>query len=84
VEKYGTARQATDDNIIRRMCVACWITKATYTHSEYIIVIAFPRQQWLRERASMLRHTTLPVLLISALVGGIFVRRSHLLLGIPM
>jgi hypothetical protein len=28
VEKYGTARQATDDNIIRRMRFACLITKA--------------------------------------------------------
>jgi hypothetical protein len=45
VEKYGVARQATDDNIIRRMRVACWITKATDTHSEYAILIAFPLQQ---------------------------------------
>jgi hypothetical protein len=51
VEKYGTARQATNNNIIRRMRFACWITKATDTHSEYVILIAFPRQQWLRERA---------------------------------
>jgi hypothetical protein len=57
VEKYGTATQATDDNIIRRMRFACWITKATDTHSEYVIIIAFPRQQWLRERTSMLCHT---------------------------
>jgi hypothetical protein len=57
VEKYGTARQATEDNIIRRMCFACWITKATDTHSEYVIFIAFARQQWLRERASILRYT---------------------------
>jgi hypothetical protein len=58
-EKYGTARQATDDNIIglRRMRFACWITKATDTHSEYVILIAFPRQEWFRERASMLRYT---------------------------
>jgi hypothetical protein len=55
VEKYGTARQATDDNIIRRMRFACWITKATDTHLVYVIIIAFPRQQWLRERASILR-----------------------------
>jgi hypothetical protein len=55
VEKYGTARQATGDNIIRRMRFACWITKATDTHSEYVVFTAFPRQQWLRERASMLR-----------------------------
>jgi hypothetical protein len=44
--------QTTDDNIILRMRFACWITKATDTHSEYVILIAFPRQQWLRERAS--------------------------------
>jgi len=39
------------------MRVAHWITTATYTHSEYVISIAFPLQQWLRERASALRHT---------------------------
>jgi hypothetical protein len=26
VEKYGGAREATDDNIIRRMRFACWMT----------------------------------------------------------
>jgi hypothetical protein len=31
VEKYGRARETTDDNIIRSMCFACWITKATNT-----------------------------------------------------
>jgi hypothetical protein len=31
VEKYGTAGQTTDGNIIRRMRFACWITKATDT-----------------------------------------------------
>jgi hypothetical protein len=56
VEKYGTAGQATDGNKIRRMRFACWITKATDTHSEYAILISFPRQQWLRERASVLRY----------------------------
>jgi hypothetical protein len=41
VEKYNTARHASDDNIIRRMRIACWITKATDTHSDYVILIAF-------------------------------------------
>jgi hypothetical protein len=41
--------------IIRRMRFACWITKDTDSHSEYVTLIAFSRQQWLRERASMLR-----------------------------
>jgi hypothetical protein len=31
VGEYGTARQATDDNIIQHMRFACWITKATDT-----------------------------------------------------
>jgi hypothetical protein len=55
VGKHGRARQATDDNIIRHMRISCWITKATDTHSEYVILIAFPWQQWLRERAPILR-----------------------------
>jgi len=33
---------------IWRMRIAYWITRATETHSEYVILIAFPRQQWLR------------------------------------
>jgi hypothetical protein len=39
---------------IRRMRTACWIIKAADTRSEYSILTAFPRQQWLRERASIL------------------------------
>jgi hypothetical protein len=37
VKNNGTATQAADDNITRRKRFACWITKATGTHSEYII-----------------------------------------------
>jgi hypothetical protein len=61
VGKYGRARQATDDNMAH-MRTACWITKATDTDSEDVILTAFPRQQWLRERAFMSRYTYLPVL----------------------
>jgi hypothetical protein len=39
VEKYGRARQATDGNIIWYRYCACRITKATYIHSEYLILI---------------------------------------------
>jgi hypothetical protein len=39
---------------IRRMHIACWITKATDIHSEYVICIAFPLQEWLHEHTSML------------------------------
>jgi len=54
VEKYGTARQTTDDSMIRSMRFACWVTKATDTYPEYVILLAFhgnARQQWLRERS---------------------------------
>ena len=57
VEKYGRAREATDKNIIRRVRFACWINKATNTHSEYEILIAFPRQQLFREHSWMLHYT---------------------------
>jgi len=43
--------------IIRRMRNACWIPKATNTRSEYVILIAYPLQQWLHESTSMLRYT---------------------------
>jgi len=39
---------------IWRMRIACCITKATITHSQYVKLTAFPQQQWLREHASML------------------------------
>ena len=42
---------------IRRMRIACWITKATDTHSEHVLLIAFPGLQWLQERPSVLRYT---------------------------
>ena len=42
---------------IWRKSIACCIPKATNTHSENVTRIAFPLQQWLHERASMLRHT---------------------------
>ena len=35
--------------------IACWIHKAKNTHSQYVTIIAFPLQQRLHERTSMLR-----------------------------
>ena len=31
---------------IRRMRIACWIPRSTNTHLEYVILNAFPQQQW--------------------------------------
>ena len=44
---------------IWRMRIACWIPKATKTHSEHVILVAFPQQQWLHEHASTLRYRVL-------------------------
>jgi hypothetical protein len=40
-----------------RVRISCWMPKATDRHSEYVIVIAFPLQQWLHEHAWILRYT---------------------------
>jgi hypothetical protein len=41
VEKYGVARQATDDSVVWLMCFACGITKATDTHPAYEVLRLF-------------------------------------------
>jgi hypothetical protein len=46
---------------IWRMRIACRIPKATNTHSERVRLIAFPLQQWLHERATVLRFTYCPL-----------------------
>jgi len=56
VEEYGRARTTTDENIIWRMRIAC------FTRSEYVIIIALPQQQLLRQFASVLRCTYLTCL----------------------
>ena len=40
-----------------RMRIACCIPNATDTQSQYVILTAFPVQQWLHKRASVLRYT---------------------------
>jgi len=44
------------------MCFACWITKATDTHSEYVILITYSWKQWVCESASILQYMKTPVL----------------------
>jgi hypothetical protein len=57
--------EVTDDNTIWRMRFACWVTKATDTHSKYVIFISFVQRQWLRERASVLRYMYVVCLLFN-------------------
>jgi len=51
VENYCTAGQATHDNTTHALHT---LGRATDIHSEYVILIAFPRYQWSRESASVL------------------------------
>jgi len=44
--------------------IACWISKATKPHSEYLLLIAFVRQEWLRERVSTLLYKHIGCLVI--------------------
>jgi hypothetical protein len=39
------------------MRIACRIPEATKAHSKFVILIAFPLQQWMHEDASVLRYT---------------------------
>jgi hypothetical protein len=64
VEKYDSVGEATDGYIIGCMRVAWRITKATNTHSEYVILIAIPRQPCLHERHQYYFIRTLPVLIL--------------------
>ena len=55
----------------RHMRVSCWIPKTTNTYLEYVIIIDFPLQQLLHERASMLCYTYI-CLPFSFIFGHIF------------
>ena len=53
--------QGRQEMTIWRIRIASWIP----THSEYIIITDFPLQQWLHERSSVLRYTSILILVIS-------------------
>jgi len=72
---------------IWRMRFACCIPKATNTHSEYVILIAFPLQQLLQKHASMLHYTHIvcPVSLyhINGQNGTTYLQPSCIFAGMP-
>jgi hypothetical protein len=53
----NTVERGKQQTITWLMSISCWIPKATNKPSEYVILKAFPLQQPLHERASMLRYT---------------------------
>ena len=67
MEKYGRVEQATDDNRVRHMNFACWINKATNTHSEYINTHCFSTTTMVTgTRLNIAFIRTLPVLFLTA------------------
>jgi len=52
-QKYCRAGQATDENMVHAHCM---LITYGYTHSDYVILIAFPLQQWLHEHTSLLYY----------------------------
>jgi len=61
MEKYNRAGQAIDDNIMLRrkmpyLHVVYLRQNYRHTHSLYLLLIAFPWQKYLCERASLLRY----------------------------
>ena len=69
--KYGRARQATDSITGRRKYAILMSdssgNNSTDTHSYNLLLIAFPRQKWLLERASVLHAHCLSVLFLKYL-----------------
>jgi len=57
------------------MRIACLIPKATNTHSEYVIFIAFPQQRWFA--LTRLNVTSLPLLYINKMVIIVGVRATQ-------
>jgi hypothetical protein len=57
-------RHATEDNTIRRMRFACWVNKATDTHSEYVILTAFLPQKRQSGHASIKRYSYISRLVV--------------------
>jgi hypothetical protein len=79
VEKYCRADEATEDNMANAHCmldtfgykhthIHTHTHTHTHTHSGCVILIAFPLQQWLHERASLLPCTYIACLVFSVYV----------------
>jgi hypothetical protein len=54
------------------MRLSRWVPKATETHSEYVIPLAFSLRLWLQERASMSRYTYIACLVYLCNVAVVF------------
>ena len=56
---------------IWRRRIACWVPKATNTHSQYVLFVAFPLHQWLHHRTSLLRYIYIAAPVVYILCWGL-------------
>jgi hypothetical protein len=61
---------------IWRMRFPCWVPKATDTHSEYVLIIAFPLQQT-RRNVTVCVHCLYSLIFISVEEGTYIKRFQH-------
>jgi len=54
-----------------RMHFAGWILKSTNRHSEYVMLIAFPLQQWLHAHASLLHYKYIACLVMNLFIYSV-------------
>ena len=59
---------------ITRKRFTCWITKATNTYSEYVLLFDFSRQRWLRQRASISRYTCIASVVLNFYTSLFFIK----------
>ena len=59
-----TSVESAGPQTLQHMRITCWKPKATNKNSQYVILIAFPLQKWLHERASIFRYTHVACLVI--------------------
>jgi hypothetical protein len=61
---------ATADNITRRICFACWINKATGTHSQYVTLTASHGNHDFADAPQSYAIRTSPVLFLHIFVNA--------------
>ena len=56
--------EASNENVIKRMRFACWVTKSTKKQPECLTFIASTQQQPLRDRISIFSYTYIVSLVV--------------------
>jgi hypothetical protein len=79
-EKNCTAEQSTQDNMAHAHCILDTLA-FKHTHSDCVILVAFPQQQWLYKHSSMLRFTYIVCLTMEMVTAELY-QEFHVLSGI--